>query len=245
MIQAPYLLLPNSLPSSEENQIPESVDRPQQEIILLLQQVNSRLDSMESRLTTFEKCLYQVKSQLVVPQRDRRSILHENQVQKTYSTLKEFVDAPSILAREVDTFKEENSHIRVFVKSLFLCLDLKSPDLFDRNKLLLFLIKNGTSGVDSSVFVTKKSDVLRVLSECLTEEKSKFKSALRNASSRFLPIESFTQHLFHLKAYVTASESKKEKMKLVAAKWRYVTEEIWTSSLSPRKCTSSTITIIG
>ncbi|RPA98655.1 hypothetical protein L873DRAFT_1808016 [Choiromyces venosus 120613-1] len=72
MIQAPYLLLPNSLPSSEENQIPESVDRPQQEIILLFQQVNSHLDSMESRLTTFEKCLYQ---------------------------------APSILAREVDTFK--------------------------------------------------------------------------------------------------------------------------------------------
>ncbi|RPA94950.1 hypothetical protein L873DRAFT_1813509 [Choiromyces venosus 120613-1] len=54
MIQAPYLLLPNSLPCSEENQIPDC------------------LDSMESRLTTFEKCVYQ---------------------------------APSILAREVDTFK--------------------------------------------------------------------------------------------------------------------------------------------
>ncbi|RPB03362.1 hypothetical protein L873DRAFT_1787143 [Choiromyces venosus 120613-1] len=37
------------------------------------------------------------------------------------------------------------------------------------------------------------------------------------------------------KAYVAAPELKKEKMKLVVVKWRFITENIWTSSLSLRK----------
>ncbi|RPA94092.1 hypothetical protein L873DRAFT_1481992 [Choiromyces venosus 120613-1] len=215
---------------------------------------------MELRLSNFEKCLHQVKSQILVSRDSRQSLLQDPQMEKMYSTIKEFVDAPNLLSREVDTFKvlknmsksisdiknsvnfnqlkitkDENMYIRVFIKSLFLRLDLKSPQLFDRNKLLAFLMKNGTTGIDSHIFINKKTEALRVLSECLTEEKSMFKSSLKNASYQVLPIESFAQHLFNLKNYSTDTESKKEKMRLVAAKWRFITEEIWKSSLSPRK----------
>ena len=59
----------------------------------------------------------------------------------------------------------------------------------------------------------------RVLAECITEEKSKFKAVLKDYLYPALPVVLLAKRLFLAKAYESASELKKEKMRLSAAKW--------------------------
>ncbi|RPA96929.1 hypothetical protein L873DRAFT_1791359 [Choiromyces venosus 120613-1] len=195
--------------------------QPQVEILIFQQeQTNNRLDSMESRLTSFERTLQQIKGQIVVGRDVRQGILQASEVKKTISSIKEFVDAPNSIMREVDIFKTlkliskrlgdlERSltqttlkvKIRSFIKSIFQRIDLKSADYFDRRCLLAFLSKNGTAGLEASLFIKKKLDMQKILSEF----------------------------------YNSASQSRKEKLQLVAAKWRLITETIWSLPLPPRK----------
>ncbi|RPA97225.1 hypothetical protein L873DRAFT_1810027, partial [Choiromyces venosus 120613-1] len=140
-------------------------------------------------------------------------ILQVSEVKETISSIKEYVDAPNSLIREVNIFKtlkliskrlgdlerlltqttlkvtkDENVKIQNFIKSIFQQMDLKSAEYFDSTCLLAFLSKNGTAGLEASVLIRKKLDMQKILSECVTEEKSKFKKTyytnhLESASS--------------------------------------------------------------
>ncbi|RPB03363.1 hypothetical protein L873DRAFT_233976 [Choiromyces venosus 120613-1] len=109
------------LPLPPHNQEPPSIGSGQEssdsqhgKIILLLQRLNSRLDSMESRLTTFKKHLQQIKGQIIIPCNSHQSLFQSHQTQKTYSIVKEFVEAPNILLKEADTFKR----LKIISKSI-------------------------------------------------------------------------------------------------------------------------------
>jgi len=68
-----------------------SVSRLLQELLLRQEQTNNRLDSMESRLTSFEKTLHLIKSQVLITRDTRQKLLRSNELSKSPLTLKEFV----------------------------------------------------------------------------------------------------------------------------------------------------------
>ncbi|RPA94391.1 hypothetical protein L873DRAFT_1792974 [Choiromyces venosus 120613-1] len=155
--------------------VDSATGQPQVEILIFQQeQTNNRLDSMESRLTSFERTLQQIKGQIVVGRDVRQGILQASEVKKTISSIKEFVDAPNSIMREVDIFKtlkliskrlgdlersltqttlkvtkDENVKIRNFIKSIFQRIDLKSADYFDRTHLLKGEIATSSGQVDN------------------------------------------------------------------------------------------------
>ncbi|RPB02188.1 hypothetical protein L873DRAFT_493443 [Choiromyces venosus 120613-1] len=95
-----------STPTQSAMMVDSAPGQPQVEILIFQQeQTNNRLDSMESRLTSFERTLQQIKGQIVVGRDVCQGILRASEVKKTISSIKEFVDAPNSIMREVDIFK--------------------------------------------------------------------------------------------------------------------------------------------
>ncbi|RPB05965.1 hypothetical protein L873DRAFT_1796848 [Choiromyces venosus 120613-1] len=172
---------------------------------------------MESWLTSFEQTLHKIKGQIVISRDVQQRILQASEVKKTISSNKEFVDVPNSLTREVNIFKtlkliskKLGDLERLLTQTTLKVtkdenMDLKSAEYFDPIHLLAFLSKNGMVGLEASVLIRKKLDMQKILSECITEEKSKFESILKNSTYWNLPIAFFAEQLFLPKVYNSTS----------------------------------------